>query len=105
VLVTKPAIRKYVENAFAALAPGGIFFGSTLGFGKGMPRHDPNEQIPPEWHRRRRRPWRWVRWLARRVTFLSQEGLQHLFEQFGFTDIEIMLDDTRRRLWFYAKKP
>ena len=105
VLITKRAIRQYISNVFATLNAGGIFFGSTLGFGKDIQKRDKDEQMPREWQHRRRRRWRWLRWLARRVTFLTEDGLQKLLSEMGFTDTEILLDDTFRRLWFFARKP
>ncbi len=102
VLVTKRAIRKYLTNVFATLTDCGTFFGSTLNFGQGIPKNISKKPIPIEWRRRR---WHWLRWLARWITFLSKEGLQKAFEETGFVEIEITLDASYRRLWFYAKKP
>jgi SAM-dependent methyltransferase len=96
VLGSKRKVTKYISNAHVVLNRGGIFFGSTLGFGKVRPTLD-RERI------RRMGWWRRLLW-RRRLRFLSQERLESLLGEAGFSNVEVSPDNTFRRLWFYCTK-
>ncbi len=83
VMLDKTAILLYLENAQNMLMPGGIFFGSTLGF----------KSIPPGS-------------ASNRVTLLSEGELRALLERNSFTNIEIQVNpnEDKERLWFYCQK-
>jgi SAM-dependent methyltransferase len=97
VLGSKRKVTKYISNAYTVLNRSGIFFGSTLGFGKVRPTLD-RERV------RRMGWWRRLLW-RRRLRFLSQDRLQSLLRETGFSNVEVRQDDTLRRLWFYCRKP
>jgi SAM-dependent methyltransferase len=94
VLDTKRAVKIYVSDAYSVLKPTGVFFGSTLGLDKEYPR-----SVVKGWKWRRLR--RWI------MKLLSQEALQKLLVETGFSDVEVSQEsgENRLRLWFYAKKP
>ena len=98
VLGTSRAVKSYLSNAYSVLKPTGIFFGSTLSFGKDHPR--------PAWAKR----WRWrIRrlWRRWRLKLLTQEALQKLLVESGFSNVEVSQEseNNRLRLMFYAEKP
>jgi SAM-dependent methyltransferase len=97
VLGSKRTIKRYISNTYAFLNPGGIFFGSTLGFGKIRPTLESERMRRMSW-------WRRLLW-RRRLGSLSQDRLQSLLREKGFMNVEVSQDDTFRRLWFYGKKP
>lgn len=81
--LTKKGINKYIANACAALKPGGVFFGYTLG--------SSNE---------------WVEWGRKFLKLLSAEQLHAVLSAAGFENIEVDSETQKNKvfLWFYAEK-
>lgn len=90
---TKKGINKYSANASAALKPGGVFFGYSLGFTEELPQRASEEDVQAKWGRGF-------------FKFLTVDQLHAVLSATGFNTIDVD-EETRENevlLSFYAEK-